>query len=662
MNKLNFTKLVLSVMVVLMPFFASAQNEDKVSAFNEQIYATGSIGVNALNGENTKMKIGMNGYLGLGYQFDKYVGIKANIGYGGFNGEFEGMSFDKQNFIETNLSLTFDLTHIVFGYNPERRLGIVPHIGIGQLQYRTILVNNNGDELYNSADGDGDSGIGDRKIVGTVPMGLELNYLVSPRWKLYLDFNANFADSDRLDGLIGDFKNDWLYSVNLGTAYRLTNDNFTGSLTNLFKSTEEYCNYWYVTLDGGASFLNSDGKTNFSVLSGSANVGVGYNFHDYYRLYGKIGLGGHKGHNDTWEITEGEYLNASINFSADLLGLITGNQERLFTIYPHIGIGQTQFRTSVDIDNYGGFQIGYDNEETYNRPGSGINSRRVVLTFPLGMEFVYNLNENAELYADASYYITRTDMLDCINAGSNNDAYTTCNIGLRYKFNRVCIAPEEDAFTPEAIKEALKEAIDEEKAQEPQTPASSYITPEDLKQAIKDAIEEYEASKPQQNNNVLSPATVVNNNYSDISFPKNGAQKVKTQTNIDALNRASNQVNDGSAVNRVIIEGYASPEGDNEFNERLAQQRAEQAAEIIKKELGEIDAERIEITNKGADWDGLISAIAASDIENAEDIIEEIKNSSNKEETLQELLKQYPQIRNLLPQLRRASVVITTVK
>ena len=50
------------------------------------------------------------------------------------------------------------------------------------------------------------------------------------------------------------------------------------------------------------------------------------------------------------------------------------------------------------------------------------------------------------------------------------------------------------------------------------------------------------------------------------------------------------------------------------------------------------------------------------DIENAEDIIEEIKNSSNKEETLQELLKQYPQIRNLLPQLRRASVVITTVK
>jgi hypothetical protein len=42
--------------------------------------------------------------------------------------------------------------------------------------------------------------------------------------------------------------------------------------------------------------------------------------------------------------------------------------------------------------------------------------------------------------------------------------------------------------------------------------------------------------------------------------------------------------------------------------------------------------------------------------------IDEIKNSSNREETLKGLMEQYPQIRQLLPQLRRASVVITTVK
>ena len=254
-----------------------------------------------------------------------------------------------------------------------------------------------------------------------------------------------------------------------------------------------------------------------------------------------------------------------------------------------------------------------------------------------------------------------------MNLSDKNDSYSTLNIGLRYKFNRTCTTPQEDkCLTPDEVKDAIKEAIEQQQAEEAEQrakeePKAACITPEDLKQAIKDAIQEYEASRPQQES-VLSPATVINNNFSDISFPKNGAQKVKTQTNIDAINRASNQVTGGSAVNRIIVEGYASPEGSNDFNEKLALQRAEQAVEIIKKELGEIEAERIEITNKGADWDGLMDAIAASDIQNREEIIDEIKNSSNREETLKGLMEQYPQIRQLLPQLRRASVVITTVK
>jgi hypothetical protein len=57
-----------------------------------------------------------------------------------------------------------------------------------------------------------------------------------------------------------------------------------------------------------------------------------------------------------------------------------------------------------------------------------------------------------------------------------------------------------------------------------------------------------------------------------------------------------------------------------------------------------------------------MNAIAASDIENSEEIIDEIKSSSNREETLKDLMEQYPQIKQLLPQLRRASVVITTIK
>jgi len=49
-------------------------------------------------------------------------------------------------------------------------------------------------------------------------------------------------------------------------------------------------------------------------------------------------------------------------------------------------------------------------------------------------------------------------------------------------------------------------------------------------------------------------------------------------------------------------------------------------------------------------------------MDNKEEIANKIKNASNKDQTLNELMGQYPQIRELLPQLRRANVTIKTVK
>jgi outer membrane protein OmpA-like peptidoglycan-associated protein len=293
-----------------------------------------------------------------------------------------------------------------------------------------------------------------------------------------------------------------------------------------------------------------------------------------------------------------------------------------------------------------------------------LKCRETSLTVPVGIELAYNFTERTDLYADATTYFTQSDLLDCIRSGKRNDAISTFNIGLRYKFNRACFEAEDECcITPDEVREAIQEALEQQKAEQEEN-KPSCITPEELKQAIKDAIEEYEANQPKCDDSFkdLSKATVINNNFSDISFPMGAAEKVKTQTNIYAISNASNQVNDGSAVNRVIIEGYASPEGNKEYNERLARERAEEAAKIIQDELGEIDAERIEITTKGADWEGLYASLANSDIEDKDSIIEQLKNSENPEATLQEIFKSHPQVKELLPQLRRASVVITTVK
>lgn len=685
MNKLNLLKLMFLVVTVLGSNLMYAQSDnveiqentevqevETAVKFNDYLYISGDLGLGLLDGDNTKFKLGYNGHIGVGYQFDKYIGLKLNLGYGSLNASLDNITIDKLNYLEANASFTFDLTNIIFGYNPDRKFSVVPHIGLGQIQYRLDALNNDGSIYYRVGYRDDkkktDGGINGRKIVATVPFGLELDYALTSNWDIFFDFTTNYTDSDLLEGVNGDYKNDWFYSFNLGANYRFNRIEKTSDVfRNFFNSNTEYCNYWYIMVDGGASFLFGDNKFNFSSLKANYNIGAGYNFKNYYRVYAKIGSGSYTGQNNPdWVITDGDFINANINVAADVIGLFSSQEQRI-GLYPHVGIGQTQYRATTYERGVGTKQLGYDNQESYNTKGDGLNGRRVALTFPLGIELVYNVNERTDFYADATSYLTQSDLLDCIVSGTNNDSYSTLNVGLRYKFNKVCVYGEVDKYlTPDEVKDAVKEAIQQQKAEEDAAAAQeepkACITPEELKQAIKDAIQEYENSKPEDKTSCLSNATVINNNYSDIAFPKNGAQKVKTQTNIDAINRASDQVDNGSAVNRVIIEGYASPEGSKDFNERLARERAEQAAEIIKNELGDIDAERIEITTKGADWEGLYASLANSDIEDKDSIIEQLKNSSNQVETLQELLNTYPQIRQLLPQLRRASIVITTVK
>lgn len=675
----TFKKLMLTIAIVMGSMLIVAQESvstdsaGNTPSSSNNLYISGDLGLGILNGDFSKKKPGMNGHLGVGYKFDEYIGLKANVGYGSFNGGYENLNLEELNYFETNINFTLDLTNAILGYNPDRKFSAIPHIGLGQIQYRINLTNADGSTYFKdgfSKDSNvNKGGLNGRKTIATIPMGLELNYKINPQWNVYLDFTSNYTDSDLIDGLKpGDHHNDWFYSINLGANYV-----FNNQIHNIFKSTDEFCNYWYLTFDGGATLLFADNNFYLSTMRSNFSIGAGYDFRKYYRIYAKLGKGDYNGNGRVpefnFEMGDASFLNATLNLSADVIGLIFGEKEdRKVTLYPHIGLGQTQFRATNNFmteNNTEVVHVGYDNNDANNNRGDGIKGRKTALTFPIGIELVYNYNETTEFYADVTNNYTNTDLMDCLTDGYNYDAYSTINVGLRYKFNRLCGLDSKDQnVTAEEIKQAVKEAVAqqaEEEAKETEEAAKSYITPEELKQAVKDAIQEYEASRPQQES-VLSPATVINNNYSDISFPKNGAQKVKTQTNIDALNRASNQVTNGSAVNRIIIEGYASPEGSNEFNEKLAQQRAEQAVEIIKKELGEIEAERIEITNKGADWEGLMAAIAASDIENSEEIIDELKSSSNREETLKDLMEQYPQIRQLLPQLRRASVVITTVK
>ena len=257
------------------------------------------------------------------------------------------------------------------------------------------------------------------------------------------------------------------------------------------------------------------------------------------------------------------------------------------------------------------------------------------------------MNEKIDIYVDATTNFADSDILDCFYSGTSKDYHSTMNVGLRYKFKNTC-------------------AIKAEEAAENEARNAGCITPEELKQAIKEALEE-QAAQQQPATKVETKTEViekhVHTNHANITFPVNKTEKLSSQTNIDALNRASEEVKNGFEVESIIVEGYASPEGGKDINNRLAEERAKAAAELVQSELDtHLDADHVTIHANGADWDGLVNAILGSDLKNKEDIANKIKNSSNKEQTLNELMGQYPQIRDLLPQLRRANVTIKTVK
>lgn len=647
MNRLNFTKYLLIVALMLCPLAFYGQETDSISeknhdyrTFKDYVYVTGDLGLGFLKGDNLGLKLGLNGHLGIGYQFDNILGIKANLGFGGLDGEYANHEVHKSNYFEGNLNLTINLTDIILGYNPDRKYSIVPHIGIGQVRYRIKLNNDNGQQIHESGYGKRDG----RDVIATIPMGVEFNYILNPSWRVHLDLIANYADGDRLDGVASGDHNDWFSTINFGASYRL------GSEANLFKRDHLYCNYWYLMADGGASFIFGDNKYNFGNVKGNANIGIGYSFHNFYRIYVKAGYGIYTGQTENvFTLDYADYYEANVNLAADLVGFIFGhNEARRFGLYAHVGLGQMQYRARATYANGKKAAVGYHHDASYNTKGRGLLDRKVALTVPVGLEFNYVLNEKFDAYADVTTFKVDSDVLDVYASGLNKDWRTTVNFGLRYKFANSCARA--------AAEEA--ERID-------------CVTPEELKQAIKDALEEYEASKPEEEKaeaveaeaQIIEKHTIFHTNHANIVFPVNKSEKLSTQTNIDALNRASAEVQDGFEVERIIVEGYASPEGGAELNDRLAQERAQAAADLVQNELhSHLDDEHITIHSNGADWNGLIEAILGSDIQNKEELADKIKNSSNREQTLRELMNKYPQIEPLLPQLRRANVTITTTK
>ncbi len=163
----------------------------------------------------------------------------------------------------------------------------------------------------------------------------------------------------------------------------------------------------------------------------------------------------------------------------------------------------------------------------------------------------------------------------------------------------------------------------------------------------------------------------VNRSNKNMNLPMN-----KDQGNTDARGNVISDMEQGWVVKNITVDGWASPEGEETFNQDLSMKRAETAIDYMRSqvkkaaksnELMDKEAhdmiELVEIAN-GPDWNGFMRAVEASDIKDKNAIINVINSagtSAEKEAEVRNMILIYPELeRDILPPLRRAVIDVNT--
>ncbi len=131
----------------------------------------------------------------------------------------------------------------------------------------------------------------------------------------------------------------------------------------------------------------------------------------------------------------------------------------------------------------------------------------------------------------------------------------------------------------------------------------------------------------------------------------------------------------GWEIKDIAIDGWASPEGEETFNDGLSENRAKTAQNVLVREFKKIVREKdskVQFTNPkddinfrlvghGPDWNGFMSKVEQSTIKDKRPILNVVRSSnpSKKEEEIRNMISIYPELEeNILPPLRRAVITI----
>ena len=120
----------------------------------------------------------------------------------------------------------------------------------------------------------------------------------------------------------------------------------------------------------------------------------------------------------------------------------------------------------------------------------------------------------------------------------------------------------------------------------------------------------------------------------------------------------------GWKVKSVDINAWASPEGEQSLNQKLSDERGATAKKYLERfaKKNKIDSVTYNVVAKGADYDGFMTALNASDIKDKNKIANVIKSQATKSQREQQIRNMtviYKEVEDMLSVLRRSEMVVS---
>lgn len=135
--------------------------------------------------------------------------------------------------------------------------------------------------------------------------------------------------------------------------------------------------------------------------------------------------------------------------------------------------------------------------------------------------------------------------------------------------------------------------------------------------------------------------------------------------NKENLNALEDFFAQGWKVKSIAVDAWASPEGEQTLNQKLSDERAATAKKYVEKKA---KANKIEdeitynVAAKGADYDGFMTALNASSVEDKNKIANVIKSQATKSQREQQIRNMtviYKEVEEMLSVLRRSEITIS---